>query len=134
MKTRLSTMILAQPAGFQRHAARLIPAVGKSDKNLPQSCQALRKISEDFSGDFALIAARPKNARNQDPAWSFSAQWEVGQLRCSRKSMTAKQSIFKNFQREPLAQLHTRRAEQRSNRLGRAPLPPDHLAQILRLN
>ena len=80
MKDRLSAMILAQPAGFQRYAARLIHAVGESDKNFPQSCQALRKISEDFSGDFALIAARPKNARNQDPSWSLRAQWEVGLL------------------------------------------------------
>jgi hypothetical protein len=39
-----------------------------SDKNLPQLCQAFRKISEDFSGDLALVATRPKDARNQDPA------------------------------------------------------------------
>jgi len=74
-------MILAQPAGFQRYAARLIPTIIRmSDKNFPQSYQAFRKIREDFSGDFALVAARPQDARNQDPAWSFRAQWEVGPL------------------------------------------------------
>ena len=53
-------MILAQPAGFQRYAARLMLAIIRmSDKDFPQSCQAFRKISEDFSGDFALVAARP---------------------------------------------------------------------------
>jgi hypothetical protein len=80
MKNRLTAMILAQPAGFQRDAARLILAIGMSYKNFPQSCQAFRKISKDFSGNFALIAARPKDARNQDPAWSIRAQWEVGPL------------------------------------------------------
>jgi hypothetical protein len=80
MKNRLPSMVLAQPAGFQRHPSRLIFAIGKSYKNFLQACEAFRKISEDFSGDFALIAARPKDARNQDPAWSFSAQWEVGPL------------------------------------------------------
>ena len=74
MKNCLPAMILAQPAGFQRYAARLILAVGRSGKNFPQSCEALRKISEDFSSDFALIAARPKDAGNQDPAWSFATQ------------------------------------------------------------
>src|SRR5690242_8580372 len=64
MKNRLAAMILAKPAGFQRQAARLIFAVGVSGKNFPQSCQAFRKISEDFSGDFALVASRPENARN----------------------------------------------------------------------
>ncbi len=60
MKHRLPAMILAQPAGFQRYAARLMLAIIRmSDKDFPQSCQAFRKISEDFSGDFALVAARP---------------------------------------------------------------------------
>ena len=36
---------------------------------------------EEFSGDFAFVAARPKNARNQNPAWSFRAQRRVGPLR-----------------------------------------------------
>ena len=74
MKNRLAGMILAQPAGFQRYAALLVFAVGMSDKDFRQSCQAFRKISENFSGDFALVAARPKDARNYDPAWSFTAQ------------------------------------------------------------
>ncbi len=78
MKNRLPAMILAQPAGFQGHAARLILATGMSGKDFPQSCQAFRKISNDFSRNFALVAARPKDARHQDPAWSFKAQWEVG--------------------------------------------------------
>src|SRR5260370_26947531 len=80
MKNRLPPMILAQPAGFQPHPSRLIFAIGKSYKNFLQSCEAFRKISEDLRGDFALIAARPQDARNQDPAWSFKAQWEVGPL------------------------------------------------------
>jgi len=71
-------MILAEPAGFERHAPRFILAFGASHKNFPQSCQALRKISEDFCRDFALIAARPEDARNKDPAWSFRAQGQVG--------------------------------------------------------
>ena len=53
-------MILAQPAGFQRYAARLILAIIRmSDKNFPQTSQAFRKIREDFSGDFTLVAAGP---------------------------------------------------------------------------
>ncbi len=60
MKHRLPAMILAQPAGFQRYAARLILAIIRvSDKNFLQSCQPFRKISQDFSGHFALVAARP---------------------------------------------------------------------------
>src|SRR6202022_35050 len=51
MKNRLPPMILAQPAGFQRHPPRLIFAIGMSYKNVLQSCEAFRKISEDFSGD-----------------------------------------------------------------------------------
>jgi hypothetical protein len=78
VKNRLPAMILAQPAGFQRHAPRRNLALGMSGENFPQSREAFRKISEDFSGDFALVAARPQDARNQDPAWSFSAQGEVG--------------------------------------------------------
>ncbi len=81
MKNRLPAMILAQPAGFQRHAPRLILAIGITDKNFLQSCESFRKICEEFSGDFPLVAARPKDARNQDPAWSVRAQWESGPLR-----------------------------------------------------
>jgi len=44
MKNRLPAMILAQPAGFQQEAVRLILAIGMSCKNFPQSCQAFRKI------------------------------------------------------------------------------------------
>ena len=77
MKNRLPAMILAEPAGLQRYAAGLIFAVGVSDKHFAQSCQAFGKIGEEFGGNFALVAARPKDARNQDPAWSFRAQWEI---------------------------------------------------------
>jgi hypothetical protein len=59
MKNRLPAMILAQPAGFQRQAPRFILAFRVSDKNFLQSCQAGRKVSEEFSGDFPLVAARP---------------------------------------------------------------------------
>jgi len=60
MKHCLPAMILAQPAGFQRYAARLILAIIRmSDKNFPQTSQAFRKIREDFSGDFTLVAAGP---------------------------------------------------------------------------
>src|SRR6266849_9176616 len=112
MKNRLPALILAQPAGFQRHAARLVLAVGMPHKNLPQQRQPPRKIGQDFSRDFAFVAARPQDARNQDPAWSFKAQWETGpfsgsclarpQGRRPMESRTAKQSIFKDFQRESL--------------------------------
>src|SRR5713226_2394228 len=49
----------------------------------------------------------------------------------SIESMTAKRSIFKDFQRKPLVHLHPRRAQQRSNRFGRPPLPPDHFSKVL---
>jgi hypothetical protein len=42
--------------------------------------------------------------------------------------MIAKQSIFKDFQSEPLAQFHSGCAKQRSNRFRRPALPPDDLA------
>jgi hypothetical protein len=74
MKNRLPAMILAQPAGFQRHAPRLSLTLRVSDKNFPQSCQSFWKISQEFSGDFALVAGRFQDACNQDPTWSWSAQ------------------------------------------------------------
>ncbi len=49
----------------------------------------------------------------------------------STQSTTAKQLIFKDFQSKSLVQLHPRRAEQRSHRFGRPPLPTNHLAKIL---
>jgi hypothetical protein len=106
MENRLPPMVLAQPAGFQRRAARLILAFHMSNKNFLQSCQAFREIGKDFGGDFALIATRSEDARNQEPVWSFRVQCEIGPLRGpmesmteqrSRASMTAEQSIFKDF-------------------------------------
>src|SRR5260370_30412267 len=48
----------------------------------------------------------------------------------SNKSVAAKPSIFKDFQRKSLVQLHPARPQQRAHRFRRPPLPPDHLAQI----
>jgi hypothetical protein len=59
MKDCLAAMILAQPAGFQRHAPRLIFAIGMPYKNFLQTCEAFRKIGEDFGRNFPLVAARP---------------------------------------------------------------------------
>jgi len=59
MENRLAAMILAEPAGFQRHAPRLISATGVSGENFAQPCQAFRKISEDFCRNFSFVAARP---------------------------------------------------------------------------
>jgi hypothetical protein len=44
--------------------------------------------------------------------------------------MTGEQSILKDFQGKPFVQLHPGCAQQRSNRFGRPPLPPNYLAQI----
>jgi hypothetical protein len=77
MKNCLTAMILAQPARFQRQEARLALAIGITDKNLLQSCEPFRKISEELGRNFAFVAARPQDARNQDPAWSFGAQWKT---------------------------------------------------------
>src|SRR5260370_28702007 len=85
MENRMAAMILAQPTRFHRHAPRLILAIGMAGKNFPQSCQAFRKISEDFCRDFALVAARPQYACKQDPAWSFGAQWDADCSAVSRK-------------------------------------------------
>jgi len=90
-------------------------------------CQAFRKISEDFSGDFALVAARPKDARNYQPTWSFTSQREV-RTYGNPEIMTPRRSIFKDFQSEPLAQFHPGCAKQCSNRFRRPALPPDDLA------
>ena len=75
MENCLPAMILAQPAGLQRYASRLILAFGVSYKNFAQARKPYRKIGEEFSSNFALVAARPQDASNQDPSWSFRAQW-----------------------------------------------------------
>ena len=124
MKNGLAAMVLAQPAGFQKRAARLVPAFGLADKNFLQFCEAFRKIRKDFGSDFALVATRSKDARNQDPAWSFRAQWELRTARRSMESMPADRSIFENFQCEALVKLHPSSAQKRSNGFDRPPLPP----------
>jgi len=76
MKNRLAAMILAEPAGPQLHGLGL--ALGTVQKNLLQFRKPFRKIGKDSSGNFALIASRTKDARHQDPSWSFQAQWKLG--------------------------------------------------------
>src|SRR5580704_8489724 len=49
----------------------------------------------------------------------------------SRLTQPIVSSIFQDFQRESLVHLHARRAEQRSHRLRRAPLPSDHFAEVI---
>jgi len=56
-------MILAQPARPHRHAPRLILAVRLPDKHFLQFGKPFRKIGEQFCCDFALVPARPQNAR-----------------------------------------------------------------------
>ena len=68
-------MVLVQPAGFQHGATRLSVALWSSNKNFLQFSEAFWEIGEDFGGNFALIASRTKDARHQDPSWSFGAQW-----------------------------------------------------------
>src|SRR5206468_1760285 len=87
-----------------------------------------RKISEDFSGDFALVAARPEDARNYQPAWSFTSQREV-RTYGNPEIMTARRSIFKDFQSKPLTQFHSGCAKQCSNRFRRPALPPDETGE-----
>ena len=74
MKNGLPAMILAQPAGFHRDRTRLDLAVRLSDKYFLKSCESFRKIRQQFRGNFALVTARPQNARYQQPSWSFNAQ------------------------------------------------------------
>jgi len=69
MKHRLPAMILLNP-GFSDTRRGSFAIIRMSDKNFPQSGQAFRKISEDFSGHFALVAAR-RRMRATRPAWSF---------------------------------------------------------------
>ena len=75
MKNRLPAVILAQPAGFHGHATRLSYAATVPKETFRQFCESFRKIGQEFGSNFALIAARPQNARNQQPAWRFKAQW-----------------------------------------------------------
>src|SRR5579859_3792864 len=111
MKYSLSTMILAEPAGLQRNAPWLIFSFRLADEDFIQSCQPLRKIGEEFGCDFAFVAARPKDACNKNPALSFRTQWGKGPSRGETTCFLRKNSIFQNFQRETLVQLHPRRAQ-----------------------
>jgi hypothetical protein len=73
MKNRLAAMILAEPASFYSVPARL--GITAGEKNLAELREALRKVREELGGDFALIAAGAKDSGDNDPAWSFAAQW-----------------------------------------------------------
>jgi len=64
----------------------------------------------------------------------FECSMRSGTVQRSTEKMIATQSIFQDFQRKPLMQLHPRRAEQCSNRLCRPPLASDHLPQIFRMH
>jgi hypothetical protein len=66
-------MILAEPASFYSVPARL--GITAGEKNLAELREALRKVREELGGDFALIAAGAKDSGDNDPAWSFAAQW-----------------------------------------------------------
>src|SRR5260370_39442847 len=72
MENSLAAMILAEPAGFYSVPAGL--GIAASQKHFAQLRKALGKIREEFGGDFALIAAGAKDARHNNPAWSFGAQ------------------------------------------------------------
>ncbi len=75
VKNGLSFMVLAKPAGFQRNKARLCrSAVACGKENFRQSCQSFGKIREKFRSQFALIAARPQNPRDNQPALRYGAQ------------------------------------------------------------
>ena len=76
MKNGLSPMILAEPAGLQWHPPWLRLARSVSDKDFLQLSKPLGKIGEEFSSNFALVAARPQDAGNKNPAWNLGAQWE----------------------------------------------------------
>jgi hypothetical protein len=76
MKNRLASMILAEPAGFYCVVARL--GITATDKYFAELRKTLGKIREEFGGDFALVASGAEDAGNDDPAWSFAAQWIWG--------------------------------------------------------
>ena len=76
MENRLAAMILAKPAGFYCVLARF--GIIVSQKHFAQLRKALGKIREEFGGDFALVASGAEDAGNDDPAWSFAAQWIWG--------------------------------------------------------
>lgn len=72
MKNSLASMILAEPARF--HCMQARPGFNVAHENFAEFCKPLRKISEQFGGDFAFVAARAKDARDQYPALRFGAQ------------------------------------------------------------
>jgi len=77
MKNRLPVMILTEPAGFEPHAHRLTLASGIAYKHFVQAAESFGKVREQFGGNFAFITSRAKNARHQNPSWSFDAHWGV---------------------------------------------------------
>src|SRR5215813_10430689 len=78
MENRLPVMILTKPAGFESRAHRLTLAAGIAHKHFVQGTESFRKVGEQFSGDFALVASRAKNARHQNPSLSFGVQGRFG--------------------------------------------------------
>jgi hypothetical protein len=75
MKDGLAVMILAEPAGFHSRASGFDLAGSIAEIDFRQFSEALRKVGEQLGGNFTFPPARPKNVRNQDPAWGFAAQW-----------------------------------------------------------
>src|SRR4029077_9368324 len=57
-------LVLVQPAGTDRNAARLAMAIPEFNRR--ETREALRKVGEDFGGDFSNAAARAQDARQGD--------------------------------------------------------------------
>jgi hypothetical protein len=72
MENSLAAMILAEPAGFYGVAAGF--GITVAEKNFAELCKTLGEVREELCGDFAFVAAGAKDARDDDPAWSFGAQ------------------------------------------------------------
>jgi hypothetical protein len=69
-------MILAEPARFYGVPARL--GIAASEKHFAKLRKAFGEIREELRGNLALIAAGAEDVRDDDPAWSFAAQWIWG--------------------------------------------------------
>src|SRR5262249_7279919 len=79
MKNHVSAMILTEPAGFQPDAHRFPAGMRIAHKHFAQASKSLREIGEQLRGNFAFVASRAKNARHQNPSWSFQGQGRFGQ-------------------------------------------------------
>src|SRR5712692_5383617 len=73
MKNGLASMILAEPAQF--HGVRAGPGFDVAHEHFAEFREPLGKISEQFSSDFAFVAARSKYACDQYPTLRFGAQF-----------------------------------------------------------